>query len=46
MRDYTGAARDYALEVRTHGDVFSPYAPVDPAAPDSSWPTPPCRWRP
>ena len=33
MRDYTGAARDYALEVRTHGDVFSPYAPVDPAAP-------------
>ena len=33
MRDYSGAARDFALEVRTHGDVFSPYAPVDPAGP-------------
>ena len=33
MRDYTGAARDYALEVRTSGDVFTPYAPVDPAGP-------------
>ena len=33
MRDYTGAARDFALEVRTQGDVFSPYAPVDPAEP-------------
>ena len=33
MRDYSGAARDFALEVRSHGDVFTPYAPVDPAAP-------------
>jgi uncharacterized protein (TIGR03089 family) len=33
MRDYSGAARDFALEVRTHGDVFTPYAPVDPAGP-------------
>ena len=33
MRDYSGAARDFALEVRTHGDLFSPYAPVDPAGP-------------
>ena len=33
MRDYTGAARDYALEVRTQGDVFTPCTPVEPAAP-------------
>ena len=33
MRDYTGAARDFALEVRTQGDVFTPYTPVDPAGP-------------
>ena len=33
MRDYTGDARDFALEVRTHGDVFSPWTPVDPAGP-------------
>ena len=33
MRDYTGAARDFALEVRTAGDRFVPYQPPDPAAP-------------
>ena len=33
MRGYVGAARDFALEVRTQGDVFTPYAPVDPAGP-------------
>ena len=33
MRDYTGAARDFALEVRTQGDVFTPWTPLDPAAP-------------
>jgi uncharacterized protein (TIGR03089 family) len=32
MTDYAGPARDFALEVRTHGDVFFPYEPVDPAA--------------
>ena len=30
MTDYTGEARDFALEVRVHGDVFSPWQPVDP----------------
>jgi uncharacterized protein (TIGR03089 family) len=33
MVGYSGAARDFALEVRTHGDVFSPWAPVDPEGP-------------
>jgi len=33
MTGYTGPARDFALEVRSHGDVFSPWQPVDPAAP-------------
>jgi uncharacterized protein (TIGR03089 family) len=33
MTDYVGEARDYALEVRAHGDVFTPYQPADPAAP-------------
>ena len=33
MTGYTGPARDYALEVRAHGDVFTPWQPVDPAAP-------------
>jgi uncharacterized protein (TIGR03089 family) len=32
MTGYTGPARDFALEVRAHGDVFTPYAPPDPAA--------------
>jgi hypothetical protein len=31
MTEYVGEARDYALEVRAHGDTFSPYQPVDPA---------------
>jgi uncharacterized protein (TIGR03089 family) len=33
MAGYVGPARDFALEVRTHGDVFAPWQPVDPAAP-------------
>ncbi|WP_235928207.1 TIGR03089 family protein [Goekera deserti] len=33
MRNYVGEARDYALEVRVHGDHFQPYQPVDPAGP-------------
>lgn len=33
MRDYAGPARDFALEVRTSGDVFVPWTPPDPAAP-------------
>ncbi|PWW22924.1 uncharacterized protein (TIGR03089 family) [Geodermatophilus normandii] len=33
MTGYRGPARDFALEVRGHGDVFSPYAPPDPATP-------------
>jgi uncharacterized protein (TIGR03089 family) len=33
MTGYTGSARDFALEVRTHGDVFHPYEPPDPEAP-------------
>ena len=31
MTGYTGPARDFALEVRGHGDVFSPWRPIDPA---------------
>jgi uncharacterized protein (TIGR03089 family) len=33
MSDYVGPARDYAAEVRVHGDTFFPMAPPDPAAP-------------
>jgi uncharacterized protein (TIGR03089 family) len=33
MTGYTGPARDFALEVRTHGDVFFPHQQPDPAAP-------------
>ena len=33
MTGYTGPARDFALEVRGHGDVFTAGRPVDPAAP-------------
>ena len=33
MTGYSGPARDFALEVRAHGDVFSPYQPPDPSAP-------------
>jgi uncharacterized protein (TIGR03089 family) len=33
MTGYVGTARDFALEVRAHGDVFAPWQPVDPAAP-------------
>ena len=33
MTDYTGAARDFALEVRAAGDQFVPWTPPDPAAP-------------
>jgi uncharacterized protein (TIGR03089 family) len=33
MAGYVGPARDFALEVRGHGDVFSPWQPVDPAGP-------------
>jgi uncharacterized protein (TIGR03089 family) len=33
MAGYAGSARDFALEVRTHGDAFSPYQPPDPADP-------------
>ncbi|WP_222194126.1 TIGR03089 family protein [Modestobacter italicus] len=33
MTGYTGPARDYALEVRAHGDVFAPWQPVDPVGP-------------
>jgi len=33
MTGYVGPARDFALEVRPQGDVFSPWQPVDPAAP-------------
>jgi uncharacterized protein (TIGR03089 family) len=33
MTGYVGPARDFALEVRAHGDVFAPYEPPDPAAP-------------
>jgi uncharacterized protein (TIGR03089 family) len=33
MGDYAGPARDFAVEVRTQGDVFVPYAAPDPSAP-------------
>jgi uncharacterized protein (TIGR03089 family) len=33
MAGYVGPARDFALEVRAHGDVFTPWQPVDPAGP-------------
>jgi uncharacterized protein (TIGR03089 family) len=33
MTGYTGPARDFALEVRGHGDVFSPWQQPDPGAP-------------
>lgn len=33
MVGYAGPARDFALEVRTAGDRFTPYSPLDPAAP-------------
>jgi len=33
MAGYVGAARDFAIEVRAHGDVFAPYAPPEPTAP-------------
>src|SRR4051812_33953321 len=33
MTDYTGSARDFALEVRSAGDRFAPWTPPDPAAP-------------
>ena len=33
MTDYVGPARDFALEVRAHGDFFSPWQPADPASP-------------
>jgi uncharacterized protein (TIGR03089 family) len=36
MTGYAGAARDFALEVRTAGDRFAPYSPPDPAHPASS----------
>src|SRR3954451_17840045 len=31
MAGYVGPARDFALELRAHGDVFTPWQPVDPA---------------
>jgi uncharacterized protein (TIGR03089 family) len=33
MAGYAGEARDFALEVRAHGDFFTPYQPPDPAGP-------------
>lgn len=33
MTGYVGPARDFALEVRGHGDVFHPYRPPAPADP-------------
>jgi uncharacterized protein (TIGR03089 family) len=33
MAGYAGPARDFALEVRAHGDRFVPYQPPDPQAP-------------
>jgi uncharacterized protein (TIGR03089 family) len=33
MAGYAGPARDFALEVRVHGDHFSPYSLPDPASP-------------
>ena len=36
MSGYAGPARDFALEVRVHGDSFVPYVPPDPASPGLS----------
>ena len=36
MSGYAGPARDFALEVRVHGDSFTPYVPPDPASPGLS----------
>ena len=33
MAGYAGEARDFALEVRAHGDHFAPYVPPDPTSP-------------
>jgi uncharacterized protein (TIGR03089 family) len=33
MVGYAGTARDFALEVRAHGDHFFPHSPPDPAHP-------------
>ncbi|MGY1726615.1 TIGR03089 family protein [Geodermatophilus sp. SYSU D01062] len=33
MAGYAGPARDFALEVRAHGDVFTPYTPPEPSRP-------------
>ncbi|CAA9221566.1 MAG: FIG01121086: hypothetical protein [uncultured Blastococcus sp.] len=33
MREYAGAARDFALEVRGHGDVFFPHQAPEPGSP-------------
>ncbi|WP_116453373.1 TIGR03089 family protein [Blastococcus litoris] len=33
MAGYVGPARDFALEVRTHGDHFSPYDAPEPGSP-------------
>ncbi|MGY1917071.1 TIGR03089 family protein [Blastococcus sp. SYSU DS0973] len=33
MTGYVGSARDFALEVRAHGDVFTPWSPPRPDAP-------------
>jgi uncharacterized protein (TIGR03089 family) len=33
MAGYAGPARDFALEVRTHGDAFFPHSPPDPDGP-------------
>jgi uncharacterized protein (TIGR03089 family) len=33
MAGYVGPARDFALEVRAHGDVFTALQPIDPTAP-------------
>ncbi|WP_104524847.1 TIGR03089 family protein [Blastococcus atacamensis] len=33
MTGYVGPARDFAVEVRTHGDVFAPWAPPRPIDP-------------
>jgi uncharacterized protein (TIGR03089 family) len=33
MTGYLGPARDFAAEVRVHGDTFLPLAPPDPSAP-------------
>jgi uncharacterized protein (TIGR03089 family) len=33
MAGYVGTARDFALEVRAHGDTFAPYLPPEATAP-------------